>query len=317
MLDPRCTHGDAVNVSQPLPLTRMAPVLPSPAAYALRRASCIRASLSTPLPSGGKSLTFDVCLRRLYSSSSKNRSRSPSAIIQNSLPFSRVCSGVSPDLGITEKDVLERAYDELFRLVSSEASEEEESPANVSSRPLALEETGGKSTTASSPIDGNSRRRRGGEEQEAGGRAPLRGREGPLGGLPGGSGADDSPGIPADDIIRLLREGAIDEHRRASPALSAACIYQEFAQGLKGAAKTSTKGRATDTDDRGGNRGGEAARCDDVREKGGGWVVSKEEFCDYFEAVTDLVDLNDLSLAPRACHGTGTKVEAQALAAPP
>lgn len=127
--------------------------------------------------------------------------------------------------------------------------------------------------------------------------------------------ANAAPRVPAGEIIRLLRAGAIDGYRRASPALSAACIYAEFAEGLDGAAgrrgqdseARTRSGSIPDTAshaiagcgaDEGGTRGGQQGRRDE-----GGWGVSKEEFCDYFEAVTDLVDLNGLSLVPQVPRG--------------
>ncbi len=117
------------------------------------------------------------------------------------------------------------------------------------------------------------------------------------------AGSSDALRVPAKNIVSLLRAGALDEYRRASPALSAACIYREFAEGL-GAAATkgdhddarSTYLDRTEHDDR------PATDCG-ADERGSGWGVSKEEFCDYFEAVTDLVDLNGLSLVPQVQQG--------------
>lgn len=103
----------------------------------------------------------------------------------------------------------------------------------------------------------------------------------------GHSSSTTAPRVPASEIIRLLRAGAIDEYRRVSPALNATCIYEELAQGLE----TVTGGRE-----------GEMNNDDDAAQRG--WV-SKEEFCFYFEAVTDLVDLNGLSLAKQIDRGCG------------
>lgn len=129
-----------------------------------------------------------------------------------------------------------------------------------------------------------------------------------------GGGGENTIRIPASKIISLLRAGAIDEYRRSSPSLSAACIYREFAEGL-GAAATkrkhdtrrehlgSTEHGDRPANDRGTNQGAgprqDGVDGSDANDNERGWGVSKEEFCDYFEAVTDLVDLNGLSLVPQ------------------
>lgn len=127
----------------------------------------------------------------------------------------------------------------------------------------------------------------------------------------GCGGSIDAPRVPATEITRLLLGGNLDEYRQASPALSAACVYQDFARGLE----DFTKGRlggfsAPSVDCCDGDYGGaDKARGGGAEADAGepGWV-SKEEFCDYFEAVTDLVDLNGLSLTQpaarrQACEG--------------
>lgn len=124
-----------------------------------------------------------------------------------------------------------------------------------------------------------------------------------------GGGNIDAPRVLASEITRLLLAGDLDEYRQASPALSAACVYQDFARGLEDVAKE-RHGRSStsNADCRNGDYSGVGkARGDgdDVCAGERGWV-SKEEFCDYFEAVTDLVELNGLSLTQPACRQSST-----------
>lgn len=204
--------------------------------------------------------------------------------------------GIPLDLGRTETEVLADAFDAIANIVS---------PPKAGQTPA---------TNGDTAICGIS----GGEE----GRPGRGGQDG------NGDGNNEAPGdvledprIPASEIIRILRAGAVDEYRRASPALSAACIYREFAEGLgvagaRGAengAKRKILGCSVDEGDhlsedrdtnkearhkQQGDADGEGIGEDD-RERG----VSREEFCDYFEAVTDLVDLNCLSLVPQVHQG--------------
>ncbi|CAM9483086.1 unnamed protein product [Ectocarpus sp. 6 AP-2014] len=223
--------------------------------------------------------------------------------------------GIPPDLGETETEVLEKAFDAIVNLVSPTTQ-----AALGSDETDAVGDARGKSgkgikglkgittPTANQPPNPNRE-----DATQQGGLA--RGRQHEDGGhlerkngVVGTPDGDAAPRVPAGEIIRLLRAGAIDGYRRASPALSAACIYAEFAEGLEGAAATRGQDREARTanhpiadcctdeegDTRGGQRGG--------RDKGE-WGISKEEFCDYFEAVTDLVDLNGLSLVPQVPRG--------------
>lgn len=86
--------------------------------------------------------------------------------------------------------------------------------------------------------------------------------------------------VPASEVLRLLQKGMLEDYRRASPALSATCIYREFAEGLLEFNSMDGYGRA----------------CDDRYPSRKLPGLSKVEFCEYFEAITDFVDLNDLSL---------------------
>eukprot|EP00752_Nemacystus_decipiens_P004170 g3813.t1 len=198
--------------------------------------------------------------------------------------------GIPPDLGRAETEVLADAFDAIANIVS---------PPKAGPTPA---------TNRGAVTSGGS----GGEEGKPG-RADKDGR-----------GDDDeapgdfvgAPRIPASDIVRVLRAGAVDEYRRASPALSAACIYREFAEGLwvagaKKSGSSSEEGEPPvddhdETNERGryrqqGDTGGEEIGEDDRGIEG--WGVSREEFCRYFEAVTDLVDLNGLSLVPQVQQG--------------
>lgn len=226
-------------------------------------------------------------------------------------------AGIPPDLGETETEVLEKAFDAIVNLVS---------PATQAA--LGRDETeavgdergkGGKGTTTPTANQPRIFNREDATQQEA----LARRRQHEDGdhletknGVVGTPDADAAPRVPASEITRLLRAGAIDGYRRASPALSAACIYPEFAEGLEGAAarrgQDSEESRTRtcsnqDTakhpiadcgTDEGDTRGGGQGSRDE-----GEWGVSKEEFCDYFEAVTDLVDLNGLSLVPQVPRG--------------
>lgn len=230
-------------------------------------------------------------------------------------------AGIPPDLGETERELLERAFDALASVVQTE-------PARVANDVVATSDVGGKSSTTTATTREQpsydykgvkskqqllARRQQQQEEQT--------GRTNGSGG--GGdenpnSGTIEAPRILPSEIIRLLRAGAVEEFRRASPALSAACIYQEFAEGLEGAVaahgrhgiRRNSPGSSTDEDDhpagdRRSNEGETRRQHDEAHVgcngcDGQGWGISKEEFCDYFEAVTDLVDLNGLSLLPPA-----------------
>lgn len=195
--------------------------------------------------------------------------------------------GIPPDLGRTETEVLGDTFDAITKLVSPPKAE------------------------PTSATNGASEEGQNGREK-----------------VEGNGGSDESPDagglkavrIPASDILRILRAGAVDEYRRASPALSAACIYKEFAEGLSVASMKSAEDGARrnilgSSADLGGQRtencvanigprrqqgdaDGEGAGEDD---RGRG--VSKEEFCDFFEAVTDLIDLNGLGLVPQVQQG--------------
>lgn len=125
--------------------------------------------------------------------------------------------------------------------------------------------------------------------------------------------------VSAGEIVRLLHGGAIEEYRKASPALSAARLYRDFAEGLMFSAEADTgnydisAGGALSFDsdrrrfpDNTNVQSERRAQCDGDEAKAGGRYkgVSKEEFCEYFEAVTDLVDVNSLSLAPRGHEGS-------------
>lgn len=116
--------------------------------------------------------------------------------------------------------------------------------------------------------------------------------------------------------MSALLAGLADDFRRASPSLTAVCMFSEFAQGLECAAGTVTSpdisannaGRWGSTGVVEDNQGvdnvaenqvvgvGAAGRGGGVPE---GLGLSKAEFCEYFQAITDLVDLNGLSLLPK------------------
>lgn len=220
-------------------------------------------------------------------------------------------AGIPPDLGETETEILGKAFDVIASLVSPPQ-------APVGKEAVEKRCTGGeKNPTACDEEemadDGHNnlawRQQR--EEEK-----PWRG-EGDKGDGVESSrqpGSFDALRIPASKIVSLLRAGAIDEYRRASPALSAACIYREFAEGLGAAARRGkhdakvTNLGSTDHDDHPVTDGDTSKGVDEYNhidddERGSGWGVSKEEFCDYFEAVTDLVDLNGLSLVPQVQQG--------------
>ncbi|CAN0047652.1 unnamed protein product [Ectocarpus sp. 12 AP-2014] len=217
--------------------------------------------------------------------------------------------GIPPDLGETETEVLEKAFDAIVNLVSTTtqaALGSDETDAFGDARG-----SGGKGITtpiANQPPNSN---RKDATQQGALARRLQREDGGHLERkncvVVGTPDADAAPRVSAGEIIRLLRAGAIDGYRRASPALSAACIYAEFAEGLEGAAATRGQDSEARTanhpiadrgTDEGDTRGGQQGSGGEG--EGG---VSKEEFCDYFEAVTDLVDLNRLSLVPQVPHG--------------
>lgn len=203
--------------------------------------------------------------------------------------------GIPPDLGRTETEVLGEAFDAIASLVLPPKAE----PTPATNGDIAW------------------RQHRVEEER------PGTGKEGGNGGGDEAPDADvfEAPRIPANEIIRTLRAGAVDEHRRASAALSATCIYKEFAEGLgvagarraEDGARRKILGSSTDKDDHpaedrnaiGGARREQQGDVDgeDIDDDDRGWGVSREEFCDYFEAVTDLVDLNGLSLVPQVHQG--------------
>ncbi|CAM9749739.1 unnamed protein product [Scytosiphon promiscuus] len=232
--------------------------------------------------------------------------------------------GIPPDLGQTETELLEKAYDAIATLTSRLRP----GPAPIAHENcVAYGKTQGKNSDSiassnacivgeSSTISNN----REGGQQKLREMQPQKGETRP--GTPNRGRNNNANGvvdveacsllrIPAEEIVRVLRAGAIDDFRRASPALSAACIHREFAEGLAGAATiTEVVGSSTGSDHcilsgrSGGCAGTEGGRRrhgsgDDGRVLG----VSKEEFCDYFEAVTDLVDLNGLNLVPRVHPG--------------
>lgn len=89
--------------------------------------------------------------------------------------------------------------------------------------------------------------------------------------------------VPASEVLRLLRAGMLEDYRRASPSLSATCIYREFAEGLREFSSMEGYGRASNNRYPSGESPG----------------LSKAELCEYFEAITDLVDLNHLSLVQK------------------
>lgn len=206
--------------------------------------------------------------------------------------------------------MLERAFDAILRATTS--GEARRATAAVENRKEAPSQTS--PAKRSDDIDGSDERSESAQPLPAGASASSAGasQEEPRGGTAGkyrsrGGGCAATPRVPAGDIIRVLRAGAIEEFRRASPALSAACIYEEFAEGLQVAAAGWGE-RAANTASRcrlgaGGSPGdwrGEEAGCGNA-DAGGGWV-SKAEFREYFEAVTDLVDLNGLSLVQDSRH---------------
>lgn len=198
-------------------------------------------------------------------------------------------AGIPPDLGRTETEVLGDAFDAIANIVSSPKA-------------------------GPTPATNGDAAKRGISDC---GEQPRRGKE-------GGHGVLEAPRIPAREIIRILHAGAVDEYRRASPALSAACIYKEFADGLGVASTRGAEDGATrkiigsgtdegeehnnaDTNNGAGHRQqGDDAEGEDIGEDDRGRGVSREEFCDYFEAVTDLVDLNGLSLVPQVPVHQGT-----------
>lgn len=205
-------------------------------------------------------------------------------------------TGIPPDLGRTETEVLGDAFDAIANLVLSPKPE----PTPVPNADVAISGTSG-GEEAGRPERGNE------DGNDGGGRV---------------ADADvEAPRIPASEIIRILRAGAVDEYRRASPALSAACIYKEFAVGLGVASTSGADGGARRTilgssanegdhpaEERKTNKGARHRRQgdaddEDIADDGRGRGVSREEFCDYFEAVTDLVDLNGLSLVPQTHQG--------------
>lgn len=202
--------------------------------------------------------------------------------------------GIPPDLGRTETEVLGDAFDAIANLVSR---------PSTGSRPAT---SGDVAKGGISGGEGEGRRKRATEDGFGGGdKAP-------------GAKWFEATRVPASEVVRILCSGAVDEYRRASPALSAACIYKELAEGLEVAstrkaedgARRTVLGNSTDKGDhpsesRNTNKGARHSQqqgdADDEDDRGRG--VSREEFCDYFEAVTDLVDLNGLSLVPQVHQG--------------
>ncbi|CAM9245907.1 unnamed protein product [Hapterophycus canaliculatus] len=226
--------------------------------------------------------------------------------------------GIPPELGETETELLERAFDSIASLTSRPPAGPvpgaRQTPIHHG---VTAEEASGITITAaatkqtSSPNDGEGKQQAlGRSQQQEGAMQPGRpNRGGNVDGAPDAE-ACSPLRIPAGEIVRVLCAGAIDSFRRASPALSAACIHRVFAEGLEGAARKRRLGESSTGSDRplvlgrGSSDGGDRDR--QRASSGGdgrGWGVSKEEFCDYFEAVTDLVDLNGLSLVPRVHSG--------------
>lgn len=114
--------------------------------------------------------------------------------------------------------------------------------------------------------------------------------------------------VPASEIMRLLHEGKLEWFRRASPSLKAICIFPEFSSSLEGTVsdagnewilgrKDARKREFTQKEET--ERGPEKAQTNIQ----GGTGLTKDEFCEFFEAITDLVDLNELSLVPRGMPG--------------
>ncbi|CAM9901999.1 unnamed protein product [Choristocarpus tenellus] len=92
--------------------------------------------------------------------------------------------------------------------------------------------------------------------------------------------------LPATEIMKQLRaRGSVEQYRISSPALSAICQYPEFEAALEAAAGDG-RGTGKDRNEEGnsGNAGAAVGLC-------------KEEFCAFFDAITDLVELNHLSLS--------------------
>lgn len=243
--------------------------------------------------------------------------------------FSRL-AGIPPDLGETERELLEKAFDALASVAQQNKQYEPVRVANEVVATSVVDGEIGTITTSSQPLSQDCQgvqgvqqavTRRQQQQQEQPGRTYGNGGRGGGEPLPDAD-SIETPRILPSEIIRLLRAGAVEEYRRASPALSATCIYREFAEGLEGAATTAREtygisrsgGSSTDVDDhpagdRSATEGETRRRNHDESEDvcvghdGQGWGISKEEFCDYFEAVTDLVDLNGLSLVPPVNKG--------------
>lgn len=101
--------------------------------------------------------------------------------------------------------------------------------------------------------------------------------------------------VPATEIMRILQEGKLGKFQRASPSLAALCIFPEFAAGLQRIA--SNYNECLD-----GNSQAEEVAPDPGNEGRGNTEtrlqvgLTRDEFCEYLEAVTDLVELNNMSL---------------------
>lgn len=233
--------------------------------------------------------------------------------------------GVPPDLGQTETELLEKAFDAIVGItLPPQTRLAAPTSANKTPRGLPDRETRANAATGNGTaadrhgcFDVNEEGR---NREETDPRTPNT-----VGNLDGRRWSDgwSKPRVPADEIIRVLREGAIDHFRRGSPALSAAYMYRDLAEGLESIAAKGMSDRTTSESENGqphrhhpaldaseydcvfegdGQMCQASAAGDDLRVRG----VSKEEFCDYFEAVTDLVDLNGLSLVQHV-HPDGVR----------
>lgn len=205
-------------------------------------------------------------------------------------------AGVAPDLSICESDLLAKAFDEIVRLCSME--EDLSCPlCGAAPQPPGFRPEGSGSVCAGDA-------RRGSVESFAQDTREPKTMKGTR--THASRRTSDSKRcrcvassrmrrVPPAKIMELLLGGKLDGFRRASPALTAVCIFEGFTAALgsvgsRAATHPSEQGNAQEAMVEAGH--GDQGSMETLDGVG----LTKDEFCEFFDAVTDFVELNKLSL---------------------